>query len=182
MAKIARTKRTNKSKGENSEIRRAAERMSGTGGDYVPPPRLPPERTETDFQKRVRVERQERYAADVSRLVTGGLFVSNDEGDGCSPERAILHSAGAMAKAIMISLGAYTDGQGPRGWSLDSDEMTDGDLVAALSGLVSILQCAPRALDGLRDAGTFRDSLTRWETLEKRGETEEVLNAAEGAS
>jgi hypothetical protein len=176
-----------KQSAENPQIRRAAERLSGNSNGHaepsegVPPP-LPrlPGHSETEFQRRTRIERAERHATALSRLVTGGLYVSDDPGSGCESEVAIIRAAGAVAKATMLSLGSYTDHH----VALDGaqDTMTNDDTIAALSVVVTLLQSGPRALNALREAGTFRDSLTRWETREERGETEEVFAAASEAA
>jgi hypothetical protein len=169
--------RTNgaKRRSENPEIRRAAERMNGASNGHATS-----ERPETVWQREARVTRQERHATNLSRLATGGLYVSDDPGSGCSSEQAILRVAGATAKAIMLSLGTYTDHM--IGLDGSQDTMSEDDTIAALSGLVTLLQCGPAALEALGEADQYRDSIKRWETLEKRGETEELLAAGSEAS
>ncbi|HEU4544648.1 MAG TPA: hypothetical protein VFR23_26210, partial [Jiangellaceae bacterium] len=81
-----------------------------------------------------RHDRREERLASVSRLLSGGLWVSDDDSD--PAELALLHVAAAQIKAVMLAM-TTSDGIGADGWALDHDEMTDADIQAALSGVVA---------------------------------------------
>lgn len=164
---------------ENPQIRRAAERRNGESNGHADGS-VPSGQPNPQFHRRVAYERAERNATALSRLVTGGLYVSDDEGSGCTAQDAIMKVAGAVTKSVMLAQGTYTDQH--VGLDAAQDSISEDETIAALSLVVALLESGPRVLEALHESGQWRDSLNRWERREEFGETEEVFAAEGGAS
>jgi hypothetical protein len=143
----------------DAEIKRAAERAGVKApaepeSDFVPPP--PP--GHEAFAARHR-ELDEKRLCDLSALLTADLWTA-DEQPGLQAETAMCHVAAAQLKAITLSL-TSSDDQGPDGWGLTQDEMTNADVIAALSGVTSLLRYGPKLVEWLRSRGELRSSVSR---------------------
>ena len=125
------------------------------------PPGSPEAQAATAFQVKREAEMHEEYLHRLSALLTGGLWV-DDEQDGLTAEHAICHIAAAQLKALQLAvLQNNVDDQGPDGWCLSDDEMSRADISAVLSGVVATLGLSPEVLRTLRFKGEFRTSLER---------------------
>lgn len=106
----------------------------------------------------------ERHLAALSAVVTGGLFVCEDDipGEG---ERALLRTCGALLKAVVVA--SFLDGDGERladgsdGWVADSSVLTSNEQHDALCAITSLLSNGSRVLATLRGNGEYRDSSHR---------------------
>jgi hypothetical protein len=127
--------------------------------DFVPPP-PPPADDGREYYERMRRSQDERNLCRLSALLTSDLW-TDDQQLGLQAETAMCHIAAAQLKAITLSLTAHSDGQGPDGWCLTQDEMTTADLVAALSGVSSLLRHGPKLAEHLRSRGELRSSVAR---------------------
>jgi hypothetical protein len=147
----------------DTEIRRAAERAginaaAEPDSSFVPPP---PPGHEAFAERRCR-ELDEKRLGQLSALLTADLW-TDDNQPGLQAETAMCHIAAAQLKAIMLSLTADSSSQGAGGWCLTDDEMTDADVIAALSGVASVLRYGPKLVESLRSRGEFRSSVARIE-------------------
>ncbi len=112
------------------------------------------------YAARRAAEMREEDLCDLSTLISGGLWVAEE--DGIHHEEAMVRVAAATLKAIMLALHASPDNQGPDGWCLAAeDELTTGDLTVALSGVVAMLRFAPKVTRRLRLDGKLRSSMDR---------------------
>jgi hypothetical protein len=102
------------------------------------------------------------FVAALASLMGGGLHVQ--ESDGIRAEQALIHVAGAQLKAIMIALamtGAEEDLGFQEGWPLE-ESFTVNDTLAAMSGVVTMLQSSRHVLHQLRtELGWNGSSLAR---------------------
>jgi hypothetical protein len=124
--------------------------------------------TANDFQAKRAVEMHEEYLNALSSLLTGGLWV-DDEQEGLRAEHAICHVAAAQLKAILLSLHASPDDDGADGWCRTDDEMSTTDIAAALGGVVAVLRSSPEVLRHLRSRDEFRSS--HWRKTFERART-----------
>ncbi|MGC4088313.1 MAG: hypothetical protein QM756_10520 [Polyangiaceae bacterium] len=108
-----------------------------------------------------RIETSELNLRALSRLLTGGLFVEEDN-NGITPEQAALHIAGVQAKALLLALG-QTDGGTDEGWGHDH-KWTNRDSIAMAVWLTTFLQDASVVIAKLRERGELRDSVSPSET------------------
>jgi hypothetical protein len=122
------------------------------------------------------VESQERLNAALSRLLSGGLWI--DEDDELCAERALIHVTGALVKAIAVSISTPDGDYGPDGWVLADDKMTSADLVAALSAVASLLQGSRTVLQSMRAHGRFRGSAERIDRMSEERRQEVVEGGA----
>jgi hypothetical protein len=160
-SKATRTKRAAE-KPVDAEIQRAAERAG-----VRPTPQaeevghVPPSNDGRElFPERMRRRLDEKDLSRLSALLTADLW-TDDEQLGLQAETAICHVAAAQLKAIVMSLTGDSSNQGGDGWCLTQDEMTVADLVAALSGVSSMLRHGPKLVETLRNRGELRSSVAR---------------------
>jgi hypothetical protein len=109
---------------------------------------------------------RERYLAALSGVVTGGLFIAEDNAPG-EGERALLRTCGALLKAVTVA--TYVDGDGEAldggsdGWVANSSTLSRNEQHDALCTIVSLLSNGSRVLAELRDKGDYRDSSERYD-------------------
>lgn len=156
----------------DSEIRRAAKRVGIKPGDTVPSPppvELPPEQPEPPSPSMFRNGcGAENFRLAISRLLTGGLYVSRPhKGEHTSdflpsgPHAALLHLCEVQTRILATAVAhsdSPIDGCGFEGqdWAIDCDQITRADLVTSLNALSAFAREGRDLLDRLLCYEDFR--------------------------
>jgi hypothetical protein len=104
-----------------------------------------------------RRRRQEEHTKLLGALVTGGKFVDESAmgGGNLTAEKAVIHTAGVQAKAILLAMQSEgCEDLGPGEWGHDL-YWTEADTINGLAALVALLYGARHVVGELREAGAF---------------------------
>lgn len=152
----------------DSEIRRAAKRPDTVPSP--PPPMQPEPASPTMFREGCGAE---NFRNAISRLLTGGLYVSRgikgeapDVLGGVGPHAALLHLVEVQTRILATAVAHYDspiDGHGFefQDWAIDCDQITRADLVTSLNGLSAFAREGRDLIDRLLCYGDFRFSEER---------------------
>jgi hypothetical protein len=117
---------------------------------------------DNEFTRENERKSRERYLAALSGVVTGGLFICEDNAPG-EGERALLRTCGALLKAVTVASFSECDGEsvGADGWVANSSTLSRNEQHEALCAIVSLLSNGSRVLAEIRDKGDYRESAQR---------------------